>query len=185
MLRCSAYCGTPPYMAPEILEKDINGKRSYDPMAAGEFPNWILRNANRQLSYLDIWALGVCLYAMVNKAYPFNPENMDSMIRNQREQVMKCAFALIECNRLNSDITFLNFQRFKFASKQKRMLSEECKNLITNMMVRLASLITFATPNLITFLTFRNPIQRNELHFSASSHTNGAIRNIMKANRAP
>ncbi|KAI1278808.1 Testis-specific serine/threonine-protein kinase 1 [Halotydeus destructor] len=88
----TTYCGTPPYMAPEIIDKGDNGKRSYDPFSA------------------DIWALGVCLYAMVNKAYPFNPENMDHMLRNQKEK------------------------KWKFVRKQARIITDECKNIVDNML---------------------------------------------------
>lgn len=92
ILYCSSYCGTEPYMAPEILKKDEMGKRCYDPLIA------------------DIWALGVCLYAMVNKAYPFNPEDKETMVANQLQR------------------------KWKFVKKQRYRLSGEVKDLVRHML---------------------------------------------------
>lgn len=89
---CTSYCGTEPYMAPEILKKLPNGKRHYDPIIA------------------DVWAMGVCLYAMVNKAYPFNPEDKELMLQHQ-----------------------LN-RKWKFVRKQRQRLSDEVKDLIKAML---------------------------------------------------
>ena len=92
VLYCTSYCGTEPYMAPEILKKDDLGKRCYDPLIA------------------DIWALGVCLYAMVNKAYPFNPEDKETMVSNQLQR------------------------KWKFVKKQRYRLSPEVKDLVRHML---------------------------------------------------
>jgi serine/threonine protein kinase len=92
ILYCSSYCGTEPYMAPEILKKDEMGKRCYDPLIA------------------DIWALGVCLYAMINKAYPFNPEDKETMVANQLQR------------------------KWKFVKKQRYRLSGEVKDLVRHML---------------------------------------------------
>ncbi|RWS01289.1 protein kinase-like protein 1 [Dinothrombium tinctorium] len=92
VLYCTSYCGTEPYMAPEILKKDEEGRRLYDPLIA------------------DIWALGVCLYAMINKAYPFNPEDKEIMITNQLQR------------------------KWKFVKKQRQKLSEEVKDLIRHLL---------------------------------------------------
>ncbi|KPM02472.1 protein kinase-like protein 1 [Sarcoptes scabiei] len=62
------YCGTVPYMAPEIiLTKDYILK--YDPFAA------------------DIWALGVLLYCLINHGYPFCEGTR--MIRQQLSRKIK------------------------------------------------------------------------------------------------
>lgn len=92
ILYCNSYCGTEPYMSPEILKKDELGKRCYDPLVA------------------DIWALGVCLYAMINKAYPFNPEDKETMIVNQLQR------------------------KWKFVKKQRYRLSNEVKDLVRHML---------------------------------------------------
>ena len=92
ILYCTSCCGTEPYMAPEILRKRSNGTRLYDPMTA------------------DIWALGVCLYAMINKAYPFNPENKEVMILHQLQR------------------------KWKFVRKLRKTFSSEVKDLIRNLL---------------------------------------------------
>lgn len=92
VLYCTSCCGTEPYMAPEILKKRSDGTRLYDPMVA------------------DIWALGVCLYAMVNKAYPFNPEDKELMISNQLHR------------------------KWKFVRKQRNKLSLEVKDIVRHML---------------------------------------------------
>lgn len=89
---CTSYAGTESYMAPEVIKKDEFGKRLYDPLAA------------------DIWALGVCLYAMVNKAYPFNPEDKDRMVANQMQR------------------------KWKFVKKQRTKLSNELKDLVRHLL---------------------------------------------------
>lgn len=89
---CTSYAGTESYMAPEVIKKDEFGKRLYDPLAA------------------DIWALGVCLYAMVNKAYPFNPEDKDRMVSNQMQR------------------------KWKFVKKQRNKLSNEVKDLVRHLL---------------------------------------------------
>lgn len=92
VLYCTSCCGTEPYMAPEILKKRSDGTRLYDPMVA------------------DIWALGVCLYAMINKAYPFNPEDKELMISNQLHR------------------------KWKFVRKQRNKLSPEVKDMVRHML---------------------------------------------------
>jgi len=67
-IKSGKYCGTEPYMAPEILlakEHDVE----YDPFAA------------------DIWALGVILYCLVNHGYPFRDGN--AMLKRQLEHKIK------------------------------------------------------------------------------------------------
>ena len=62
IINLNSYCGTEPYMAPEILEF----KKSYNP-----FPT-------------DIWALGVILFVMYNKAYPFDVTNKQKAFSSMR-----------------------------------------------------------------------------------------------------
>ncbi len=61
MFYCHKHCGTAPYMAPEILIQH----NQYKPFIA------------------DIWALGVILFVLFNKAYPFNFEDKNKMLRLQ------------------------------------------------------------------------------------------------------
>ena len=59
-----SYCGTYPYMSPEII-KSYARPVYYDPFVA------------------DIWALGVILFLLFNKNYPFNPQSkrfLESML---------------------------------------------------------------------------------------------------------
>ena len=53
ILMSKTYCGTEPYMAPEIIRRNVRGYRQYNAM------------------YADVWALGVCLYAMLTRTFPF------------------------------------------------------------------------------------------------------------------
>lgn len=55
MVYASSMCGTEPYMAPEILRRNRKNQRQFNPMLA------------------DVWAMGVCLYAMVTHMFPFLP----------------------------------------------------------------------------------------------------------------
>lgn len=52
-------CGTPAYIAPEIIE-----------------------DAGYKGTFVDIWSLGVLLYAMVCGAVPFRATNMQDLYRN-------------------------------------------------------------------------------------------------------
>lgn len=66
ILMCKTYCGTEPYMAPEILRRNVRGFRQYNPM------------------YADVWALGVCLYAMLTRTFPFRTNlSQRSLFRTQ------------------------------------------------------------------------------------------------------
>lgn len=53
LVMARTYCGTEPYMAPEILRRNSRGFRCYNPL------------------YSDIWSLGICLYAMLTRTFPF------------------------------------------------------------------------------------------------------------------
>lgn len=66
ILMAKTYCGTEPYMAPEILQRDSHGVRCYNPF------------------YCDIWALGICLYAMMTRAFPFKVHTtQDGLLKDQ------------------------------------------------------------------------------------------------------
>lgn len=109
---CISFVGTCPYMSPEILQIDIANEKGeepkpYNPMIA------------------DIWALGVCLYAMLCRAYPFNPDP--------------------KVNSRSSVVQLMKDGNFKFARKVRKTLSSEVKDLIRNMLTAdVDSRITFA-----------------------------------------
>lgn len=47
------YCGTEPYMAPELIKRNSMGVRQYNPFCS------------------DVWSLGICLFAMLTRSFPF------------------------------------------------------------------------------------------------------------------
>ena len=86
------YCGTDPYMAPEIVRIALGQRKPFDPTAA------------------DIWALGVCLYCMITKAYPF--------FSNDKQETLK---AMRDSN-------------FKFPRRVRKKLSPQVKDLVHQML---------------------------------------------------
>ena len=60
------YCGTFPYMAPEILEQS-----KYNPLCS------------------DIWALGVCFFILLNDGLPFGVKDEVAMVDNQKNKAFK------------------------------------------------------------------------------------------------
>lgn len=60
------YVGTVPYMAPEIVDS-FNKTVFYDPFAA------------------DVWALGVILFLLFNKNYPYDPESKSQTTMMKRK----------------------------------------------------------------------------------------------------
>ena len=73
-LESTTYCGTPQYMAPEILEKKVNRKQRnvpYDPFLA------------------DVWSLGVILYNLLNKSHPFEVNGKNPRTRAKAFKKMK------------------------------------------------------------------------------------------------
>lgn len=66
ILMAKTYCGTEPYMAPEILKRNSSGVRCYNPL------------------YADIWSLGICLYAMLTRTFPFRMHtSQDGLLKAQ------------------------------------------------------------------------------------------------------
>ncbi|PHH92032.1 hypothetical protein CDD83_9223 [Cordyceps sp. RAO-2017] len=63
-IRRTTLCGTPNYIAPEILEK---GKKGHDHM-------------------VDIWSLGIIMFAMVTSKPPFQSSTTDEIYRRARER---------------------------------------------------------------------------------------------------
>ncbi|RWS00529.1 serine/threonine protein kinase-like protein 5 [Dinothrombium tinctorium] len=67
MLKLSeTFCGTEPYYAPEIIERE-----PYNPFLA------------------DVWALGVVLFAMLNNKFPFHYKDLKNMLREQKAHAYK------------------------------------------------------------------------------------------------
>ena len=67
LVMAKTYCGTEPYMAPEVLRRNKLGQRSYNPLTA------------------DVWSLGVCLFAMMTRTFPFKLDmTQRSLYRAQR-----------------------------------------------------------------------------------------------------
>lgn len=62
-LMSRTYCGTEPYMAPELLKKNHLGARSYNALRA------------------DIWSLGICLFAMLTRTFPFKVKAQEKMLK--------------------------------------------------------------------------------------------------------
>ncbi|KAH8905501.1 Pkinase-domain-containing protein [Coniochaeta sp. PMI_546] len=63
-IRRTTLCGTPNYIAPEILEK---GKRGHDHM-------------------VDIWSLGIIMFAMLTTKPPFQSKTTDEIYRRAKER---------------------------------------------------------------------------------------------------
>ncbi|KJZ77894.1 hypothetical protein HIM_02531 [Hirsutella minnesotensis 3608] len=63
-IRRTTLCGTPNYIAPEILEK---GKKGHDHM-------------------VDIWSLGIIMFAMLTSKPPFQSSTTDEIYRRARER---------------------------------------------------------------------------------------------------
>ena len=109
---CISFVGTCPYMSPEILEIDIANERGEEPKPYNPL-------------IADIWALGVCLYAMLCRAYPFNPDP--------------------KVNSRSSVVQLMKDGNFKFPRKVRKILSSQAKDLIRNMLTAdVDSRITFS-----------------------------------------
>ena len=60
----NTFCGTPGYMSPELLYQV-----PYNPFLA------------------DVWALGVCMYIMINGCYPYNSDDPKLMLEEIKERL--------------------------------------------------------------------------------------------------
>lgn len=87
------YCGTEPYMAPELIKRNSLGLRQYNPFCA------------------DVWSLGVCLFAMLTRSFPFK-------VQASQPELLKAQVS----------------RKWKFPRGFKGVLSEEVKDLIWHML---------------------------------------------------
>ena len=73
------FCGTPAYMAPEIVTKDKNAN-SYNQSEKGHSG-----------PPADVWAMGVVLYLLLCGKFPFKPPKMNEsqpMTKQQRNKLL-------------------------------------------------------------------------------------------------
>lgn len=99
-LTLSGRCGTLPFLAPEVLRRDANGKSiPYDPFV------------------VDIWALGVVLYLMLHKIYPYasRGSTKEAIARRCKEE----STGLVQFP-----------TRSNPSSPNLKELSEDCKTLV-------------------------------------------------------
>lgn len=87
------YCGTEPYMAPELLRRNSLGARSYNAL------------------YADVWSLGICLFAMLTRTFPFK-------MQTSQRGLLRAQLA----------------RRWRFPRKLRDTLSEEIKDLVAHML---------------------------------------------------
>lgn len=92
-LMAKTYCGTEPYMAPELLRRNRIGFRHYNPI------------------YADIWSLGICLYAMLTRTFPFKMHTSQQGL-------------------LQAQVT----RKWRFPRRLRGSVSEELKDLVWHML---------------------------------------------------
>ena len=98
--KLSIFCGTPSYMAPELVEK----KEYFGPP-------------------VDVWALGIILYVMVCGIFPFKGNDDKELYKN----ITDCDYQLP--NGMNSALKRLLQKILKYDSLQ-RLTSEEVRKYI-------------------------------------------------------
>ena len=87
-IRRTTLCGTPNYIAPEILEK---GKKGHDHM-------------------VDIWSLGIIMFAMLTSKPPFQSSTTDEIYRRAKER------------------------DYEWPSSDSKFISEEAKHVVASML---------------------------------------------------
>lgn len=106
------FCGTMPYMSPEILTSKYR-QRKYNPFIA------------------DIWALGVLLYCIINRGYPFIDGPRHKMVEQQLSHNIvfsrRCIFPI------GTDLTYIMHGMLD-PNPNKRITIEElmCNNWLKN-----------------------------------------------------
>ena len=93
------FCGTPSYMAPEILNK-----KKYNPY------------------YSDIWSLGVLFYAMIYGKFPFDFNNKE--IENDFKEITEININFYEEIDVSDDIKNIFKKIFVLAPKERIKLNE-------------------------------------------------------------
>ncbi|CAK7232204.1 Cell cycle serine/threonine-protein kinase cdc5/MSD2 [Sporothrix bragantina] len=87
-IRRTTLCGTPNYIAPEILEK---GKKGHDHM-------------------VDIWSLGIIMFAMLTSKPPFQSSTTDEIYRRAKER------------------------DYEWPASEAKFISEEAKHVVASML---------------------------------------------------
>ena len=82
-LLSQTFCGTPPYMAPEVLIVEKKSQMKYNAFKA------------------DVWALGVILYRMFDNTYPF-PKSRPKALKYMKKQKWKFSKSRQPSRQLNS-----------------------------------------------------------------------------------
>lgn len=85
ILMAKTYCGTEPYMSPELFNKNHLNARRYNPL------------------YADIWSLGVCLFAMLTRTFPFRSETQQDILFKY-QLARRWTFPKAFKNRLTDDL---------------------------------------------------------------------------------